>query len=399
MTLRQQVSGMVTALIRALQRPAHEPDTKAEPSEYDRGSALTRGEDHEPIRVPIAGVAHQNRYRTVQRLLVGEIVLLRRDPTNDFDPNAISVETRAGEQLGYIGRNVATKLGPYMDTCPGPLKAVVTELTTDISTRVVGAAVSFYLPPGLAAEILGQAPGWEFYCDPVADGATYLMLNCDEVELTRVNEALRQNGFHSSRSGLSYGTASNGRQYRWYVRLEAGLGTDILGQLLSDTLGSVRRHIDANKWIAEFDDENLRLRSENSNLRNENTNLKSRTLELERALNSSVRHRRPSRRHELDAIIDTLVSGIVLIRDSLDVMERELESCGPVLRELRTLCWEPSAVRGERVQSAPEWRETHFSTGQQDDGRLYFRHRDGTWMALVSFKQCQQRDVEYLKRR
>ena len=314
-------------------------------------------------------------------------------------PRASSTLPRAGEQLGYIGRNVATMLAPYMDTCRHPLEAVVTELTTDISTQIVGAAVGFYLPAGLTAEILGLAQGWEFHCDQVADGATYLMLNCDEAELTRVNEALRQNGFHSSRSGLSYGVASDGRQYRWYVRLEDGPGTQILGQVLSDALGTSRRHIDANRWIAEFDGENVRLRSENSALREENTSLRAKTLELQRALDSVARHRPKSRRHELDVVIDTLLPGIVLIRDSLDVMERELKSCEPVLRELRTLCWEPAAVRAERVQAAPEWREKRFSTGEKDDGRLYFRQRDGTWMVLVSFKQSQQLDVEYLKRR
>jgi hypothetical protein len=41
--------------------------------------------------------------------------------------------------------------------------------------------------------------------------------------------------------------------------------------------------------------------------------------------------------------------------------------------------------------------ETHFNTGQKDDGRLYFKRVDGTtWMELVSFKDSQERDIEYL---
>jgi len=84
---------MAGRLIRALRRLVHMPDTEVQPGECDPRSALTRAEDDEPIRVPIAGVGHQNRYRTVKRLAVGELVRLRRDPSNEFDPHAISVES------------------------------------------------------------------------------------------------------------------------------------------------------------------------------------------------------------------------------------------------------------------------------------------------------------------
>lgn len=93
------------------------------------------------------------------------------------------------------------------------MQAVVTELTSDISAGVVGAAVSFYVPRELASEILGQAPTWELCCDVGAEGITYLFLNCDEAELSRVNEALRRTGRRWVRSGLSYRAAPDGRQY------------------------------------------------------------------------------------------------------------------------------------------------------------------------------------------
>ncbi len=180
--------------------------------------------------------------------------------------------------------------------------------------------------------------------------------------------------------------------------------SQVLAQLLDDTLGASRRVIAANQWIAEFEPENIRLRiendalsKENSALHVENIHLNARAEELARTL-SAERERHTYRKRPLDTVIATLLPGIHLLRDSLDVIERELESPVPVLRELRQLCWEPSAVRGERVQNAAEWREKHFATGQKNDGRLYFRHEDGAWSVLVSFKQYQERDIEYLRR-
>lgn len=382
----------------------HQPGAQPEAQKHETKSVLTRAEGYEPVRMAIAGVAHQDRRRHVRGLALGEIVRLCRDSRNEFDPNAVSVETSAGRHLGYIGRTVAATLSPYMETLREPLEAAVTELTSDVSGEAVGAAISFYLPKQLVADIIGHTHEWDFRCETNPDGGTYLMLDCDEAELTRVTEALQGSGFPWLRSGLSYGSAADGRQYRWYVRLESEPASQILAQLLNDTLGAGRRRSDVTEWIAEFAPENVRLLSQNealsthnTTLRVENARLMARCEELEQTL-ALLRQRHGSRRRELSGVIDSVLPGVLLLRDSLDVIERELKSPELVLRELRVLCWEPSTIRAERVQSAPEWREKHFSTGQKDDGRLYFRQRDRSWTVLVSFKRCQDRDIEYLRR-
>lgn len=146
-------------------------------------------------------------------------------------------------------------------------------------------------------------------------------------------------------------------------------------------------------------DENERLRSETGQLRSENADLKTRVAELQRPPQPATSQQAGSRRRELDGVIDAVLPGILLIRDSVSVMERDPISCEAVLRDLRTLRWEQPAlpVGAKPVQGAPPWLESHFRTGQKDDGRLYFRKRDGRWIALVSFKARQDRDVEYLK--
>ena len=85
-----------------------------------------------------------------------------------------------------------------------------------------------------------------------------------------------------------------------------------------------------------------------------------------------------------------------LLRGSSLVIVQELERSDPVLRELQRLSTSAGDVRAKRVQRAPEWKELSFSTGQKNNGRLYFKQKDETWLVLVSFKDSQERDIDYL---
>ncbi|KAK5660361.1 hypothetical protein OQA88_12902 [Cercophora sp. LCS_1] len=58
----------------------------------------------------IVGVRYYNGFATA-----GEIVVLRREPSNQYDSNAIRVDNVLGNQIGHIPRTVAAKLAPYMD--------------------------------------------------------------------------------------------------------------------------------------------------------------------------------------------------------------------------------------------------------------------------------------------
>ncbi|USP79733.1 Putative SWI/SNF-related matrix-associated actin-dependent regulator of chromatin subfamily A member 3-like 1 [Curvularia clavata] len=58
----------------------------------------------------IVGVRYYNGYATT-----GETVVLRREPHNQYDSNAIRVDNVQGEQIGHIPRLLAAKLAKYMD--------------------------------------------------------------------------------------------------------------------------------------------------------------------------------------------------------------------------------------------------------------------------------------------
>jgi SWI/SNF-related matrix-associated actin-dependent regulator of chromatin subfamily A3 len=58
----------------------------------------------------IVGVRFYNGYASG-----GEQIIMRREPGNPYDSNAIRIDNVAGTQIGHIPRNVAAKLAPFMD--------------------------------------------------------------------------------------------------------------------------------------------------------------------------------------------------------------------------------------------------------------------------------------------
>jgi hypothetical protein len=64
----------------------------------------------------VAGAArHHHAALQSEAAAPGTALVLRRDAANEFDPNAIAVDTGAGEQLGWVPREVAAELAIELD--------------------------------------------------------------------------------------------------------------------------------------------------------------------------------------------------------------------------------------------------------------------------------------------
>jgi single-stranded-DNA-specific exonuclease len=83
------------------------PELETETShEYRSGSRIcTR----------VVGVTFNGRQEVIARLAICEDILLKREPTNPYDHNAISVERQNGQLIGYINRYLAATLAPFLD--------------------------------------------------------------------------------------------------------------------------------------------------------------------------------------------------------------------------------------------------------------------------------------------
>ena len=74
--------------------------------------------------------------------------------------------------------------------------------------------VSAQAPEG---ELRSQAI--EYFYDDMGY-ASYVLLNCSEEKLNEIRVAMIEEGIPCRRHGLCYRAGRNGRQYRWYLRLE-----------------------------------------------------------------------------------------------------------------------------------------------------------------------------------
>ncbi len=68
------------------------------------------------VRTKVVGVTFEGRQEVVAKLKMGEQIVLRREPSNPYDTNAIRVERLDEEQIGFLNRHLAQELAPRFDT-------------------------------------------------------------------------------------------------------------------------------------------------------------------------------------------------------------------------------------------------------------------------------------------
>jgi hypothetical protein len=95
----------------------------------------------------VAGVTFNGRQSIVAQLSIGEQILLIREPTNYYDHNAIRVERKKGQQIGYLNRFLAANLVRFFDTHNEPVSANVQCLTGSRQNGYsLGVVITFNVP-------------------------------------------------------------------------------------------------------------------------------------------------------------------------------------------------------------------------------------------------------------
>ncbi|KAJ5176963.1 uncharacterized protein N7482_002840 [Penicillium canariense] len=120
---------------------ADEDDAQAEDivqgSQDMDASSLSSSMLYGRIDGKIVGVRYYRGYATP-----GEHVVLKREPSNQYDRNAIRVDNVMGSQVGHIPRGMAAKLAPYMDardlSVEGVLTGVIGHFDCPVQLRLFG---------------------------------------------------------------------------------------------------------------------------------------------------------------------------------------------------------------------------------------------------------------------
>lgn len=85
--------------------------------------------------VIVGGHFHDGALERSKALLVGERLLLLREPTNPFDKNAVAVMSEDGVKLGYIPRTEAPSVAKAIDAGFEPWAETLRKGLTSINVK------------------------------------------------------------------------------------------------------------------------------------------------------------------------------------------------------------------------------------------------------------------------
>ena len=98
----------------------------------------------------VAGTRYHRYAAVAATLRAGDRLLLRREPGNPHDPNAVEIVTEGGEKLGYVPRGAAAALAPRLD-----------------AGERIGAAITGFLPRPAPRERFAIPEGLvRTWCEP-----------------------------------------------------------------------------------------------------------------------------------------------------------------------------------------------------------------------------------------
>jgi hypothetical protein len=417
-------------------------------------------EHYEPLEVPVAAVNKEDFPANVAELRLREVLTLRREPDNAYDGNAIRVERYNRQGCGYIRRDLAAVLAPEMDRAQQPLFAVVTVLDANFYDDKLALKIAIALPDEIRECIRSELQALERplrYLYESTAHHLYILLECTERKYAQVKAALADIGLEQPHSGISDRTASNGQYYSWFVRVEpeSGLDEAAIEKFFAERFNTISDREQArraseqaqqtrdellnlqaqNEQLQQYlnraqeDQENLwdewqkadeaarssegarealdnrlsRMQNRIANLQNEIERNELQRQVLERSLAKVEARERAVPRSdthdsELKQAISCLLPDVVWCDGSLDVLIHEYRDWRVALEQVYHICHDPQNVpRTKRVRSTRNWWELHVSTGEDDDGRLYYLWDAPRLHVLLSYKKYQKSDIAKLR--
>ena len=157
-------------------------------------------------------------------IAIGDRLLLRHEPDNQWDPNAVKVFWQ-DQWIGYIPKDMAALIASEVPEAISGLEAVVTGLTTTSLRDAFRLQIS--IPIEQASRRLkdlgvNSSFAWDFDRTSGPDKMR-LVVNGTETAFRELQELLRS-CYDVSKCGYSYYPTQDGRHYPWYLSLTDGTG-------------------------------------------------------------------------------------------------------------------------------------------------------------------------------
>jgi len=151
-------------------------------------------------------------------------LLLRHEPDNQWDPNAVSV-TWQDQWIGYVPKDMAALIASEVPEAASGLQAVVTGLTTTSLRDAFRVQISIPIPTAsrrLRELGVSSTFAWDFDRTSGPDKLR-LVISCTETAFRELQELLGAS-YDVSKCGYSYYPTQDGRHYPWYLSLTDGNG-------------------------------------------------------------------------------------------------------------------------------------------------------------------------------
>ena len=339
-----------------------------------------------------AGIKFESRLDNLLTCRIKDQVLLIREPDNPIDKNAIHVTTMNGSSLGYVGKNRATLLAPMFDTNKIDGVGYIVELKSDLKNELYGVKVCLPVSEeALSIVKSDKLKEIEFVFERSPRDNLYILLNCEENVLDEVKNILEGGGVIVDRAGISYAVSGAGKMYNWYIRINNGSDRVLIERLLRDNFPLLKE-----KYDNQFNEEYLELQDEElHNLQVQRDVFETKINELEKSLENLLK-REALYNEQFEKMTKIFLSDVIFVRDSIDVLKKEIEDYTTALNKIHALYSDP-LMRGKKIHTLEKWFEIHFNTGAKDDGRIYFKREGSKLNVLVSLKSSQKKDIEYLR--
>ena len=361
-----------------------------------------------------AGIIYESRVNNVLNSKAHDEVLLVREPNNGSDSNAIHVKTLNGDSLGYVGKLKAMRIASLIDEGKIASKAYIIDLKCNLSKDIYGVKIAFCIKRTDNSFLDQSVEAIDVFFDKSENDNLYLLLKCEEGILKKVKDIFKKNNINIYRSGISYRIAKNGKYYDWYFFLDENENQENIQQLLEESF-PVLKEKSENKFKDEYysflEDDYSHLEKEKKKLIEEEIPLKEKELDILKSVNNKLVQENSKLKHDiekaikslnqvdnqLEKIMSILYPKVEFLNPSFDVLQREVLDFTNAIEKIKKII-EDKNFKGKPIKTSRNWFDTHFSTGERNDGRIYFRKTKEVITILISFKGEQTKDIKRISK-
>jgi hypothetical protein len=306
-------------------------------------------------------------------IAIGDQVLLRHEPDNQWDPNAIKVFWNE-QWIGYIPKDMAALIAREVPEAGIGLDAVVTGLTTTSLRDAFRLQLSIPIPRAsrrLRELGVSSAFAWDFDRNSGTDKMR-LVISCTETAFRELQELL-QGSFDVSKCGYSYYPSQDGRHYPWYLSLTDANGRapekpDEVERLIRSHFGVASENSREKERQERL--QKLEEKQEEINKRLETSRAEERRLRREFDLNKTSWERRAEKAMAKGEEAIELAQNVEEeIQKQLDLKDQELQM---VLAENQSLEDQVEQITNERDALQLQLAYPQMASGSGATGELGF---------------------------